>query len=78
MAIVQETEVARAEVTQHGVRVWQHHRTVDYTPETARELAAEILEAASEAEQAAVEGAMEFPSYSFDEASRPENWRASE
>jgi len=58
MAITAEREVARADMNDaFGVTVWQEATEMEYTPEDARKLAAEIVSAADEAERVAAEDA---------------------
>jgi hypothetical protein len=51
MPITTERTVAQAMVNDaYGVELWQEHKAVDYTTDEARQLAAEILAAADEAD----------------------------
>ena len=52
MALTRETTVARADMNdEFGVTLYQAKKTADYTIAEARELAAEIVRAANEAER---------------------------
>lgn len=52
MAIRAEVELARVDVNDsYGVTVWQARKSLDYSTEDARALAAEILRAADEGDR---------------------------